>query len=155
MGFKVGGYDTPGAIQQWLWGSGYSGIGPMLNNAPPIVRALMQQPGMKLDPTQYRAVGGYTPQFAEALNKALYPGMNFRTGEQSMGQLIGEPMQRTEMNPEVSPYSDYMTAQLTKNKLGADPMGQMKMLQMMGNEGQEKPDPIMTLAQALKALIGG
>ena len=89
---KVSGYDTPGAVSQWLWGNGYSQIGPMLNNAPPIVRQILQQPGMKMDPTQYRSVGGYTPQFADALNQQLYPGMNFRKGEQSMGELIGQPM---------------------------------------------------------------
>jgi hypothetical protein len=54
-------YNSPGAVSQWLWGNGYSGIGPMANNAPPIVRQALTTTGMKLDPTQYRSVGGYTP----------------------------------------------------------------------------------------------
>ena len=86
-------YNSPGAVSQWIWGNGYSQIGPMANNAPPIVKQILQQQGMKMDPTQYRSVGGYTPQFADAVNAAVYPGMNFRTGDQSMGELIGQPMQ--------------------------------------------------------------
>lgn len=100
---KVSGYDTPGAVSNWLWSQGYSGIGPMLNNAPPIVRQMAQQPGMKMDPTQYRSVGGYTPQFSQALNQQLYPGMNFRTGEQSMGDIIGKSM--GEARPQMSAFN--------------------------------------------------
>jgi len=132
--FKMTGYDTPGDISKWIWSQGYSGIGPMMNNAPPIIRQILQQAGMKMDPTQYRSVGGYTPQFAQAVNSAVYPGMGFRTEQSQFPQTAfvtqqgGGPQQPQQ---DVSPYGDFMTKMMQQYGKGQDQQGLMDILQMM------------------------
>lgn len=75
------GYDTPEQYVKWAWGN-------KLGGAPPIVQWLRQQPGMQSG-SQFNMVGGYTPEFAAAINQMLFP--NVRPGFDIQGSIPQGP----------------------------------------------------------------
>lgn len=79
-----------GQYNQWLGTGGISGIGPSPGAAPDFIKEILWRPGMRLDPTQYRSVGGYTPQFAQATQQVLYPGQDLFHGLSQMN-FLGSP----------------------------------------------------------------
>jgi hypothetical protein len=79
-----------GQYNQWLGTGGIGGIGPDPGAAPDFMKGVLQRPGMKLDPTQYRSVGGYTPQFAQTMQAMLYPGQDLFHGF-PQNNLLGSP----------------------------------------------------------------
>lgn len=80
-----------GQYNQWLGTGGIGQIGADPGAAPPFIKEILQRPGMKLDPTQYHSVGGYTPRFAEAANAVLYPGQDMTPHGLPQGNFLGAP----------------------------------------------------------------
>ena len=83
-----------GQYNQWLGTGGISGIGPNPGAAPPFIKEILQRPGMKLDPTQYMSVGGYTPRFAQAANEVLYPGQDMMPHGFPQNNVMGSPYEQ-------------------------------------------------------------
>jgi hypothetical protein len=150
-------YNSPRAVIDWAWGKYGS---PGLTIKPPIVRQMEAEIQKQFGTSGFGIGGQIGPELARRLNEYVSGGRNNVNAGQVGG--IPAPMQRTEMNPDVSPYSDAMQGRMAnynqqnpKSQVGADPMGQMRMLDMMRNEGQQQVDPNAGLLQILKALIQG
>jgi len=114
--------------QQWAWGPGYGNVGTLGRAIPPSLQGVMY--ANPRDPFM-QSVGNITPEFANAMNAVLYPGMSFKTGPQSMGQLLTPMQQPQQPQGNDNPYGDYMNKMMDFYNVRPGDRNQNTLMDMM------------------------